>query len=195
MSNNMKKINNILKVGLAAVIMSLASCQDLTEEPIGFVGPDNFYTTIDQGEAALASSMNHLWAYWGGYSYGHWDFMHDDQLVDGDLVITPTFASSIWDRHYRALKNINGVIRAVSNGSVQNANPSDVAGLLAQARFLRAYNYFMLVRLYGDLPLITEETPNPVTDPITSRTPYEEVYDLIVSDLLYASNVDNMPLT
>lgn len=191
----MKKINNILKVGLAAVIMSLASCQDLTEEPIGFVGPDNFYTTIDQGEAALASSMNHLWAYWGGYSYGHWDFMHDDQLVDGDLVITPTFASSIWDRHYRALKNINGVIRAVSNGSVQNANPSDVAGLLAQARFLRAYNYFMLVRLYGDLPLITEETPNPVTDPITSRTPYEEVYDLIVSDLLYASNVDNMPLT
>ncbi len=195
MSTNMKKIYNTLKVGMVAVIMSLASCQDLTEEPIGFIGPENFYATVEQGEAALATAMNHLWNYWGGYSYGYGSFTHDDQLLGGNLVISPTFANGVWDMHYRALKNINGVIRGVVNGSVTNAEPEAVAGLLAQARFLRAYNYFTLVRLYGDLPLITEDTPNPVVTPIDSRTPIAQVYDLIVSDLLYASDVANMPLT
>lgn len=181
-----------MKAGVVALVISLSACQDLTEEPIGFVGPTTFYSSIAQGEAALAAAMNHLWNYWGGYSYGYGFFIHDDQLMDGDLDIAPTFANGVWDMHYRAINNINGVIRAVKAGSIDGpVEQADVDALMGQARFLRAYNYFMLVRLYGDLPLITDETPNPVVEPVTERTPVAQVYDLIVSDFQYA--VEKLP--
>ena len=182
----MKKKLNIFKTGIAVLFISLTACQDLTEEPVGFVNPSTFYKTIAQGEAALTASMNHLWDYWAGYSYGYGFFVHDDQLLDGNLNLSATFANGVWDMHFRAIKEINGVIGAVKNGSVeglgQDVSQEDIDGLLGQARFLRAYNYFMLVRLYGDLPLITEDTPDPVNNPVTVRTPVADVYTLIVSD-------------
>ncbi len=61
--------------------------------------------------------------------------------------------------------------------------------LMAQAKFLRAWNYFMLVRYYGDVPLITEATD--VTSSEIMRAPITEVYDLIVNDLLFATQ--NLP--
>jgi hypothetical protein len=63
--------------------------------------------------------------------------------------------------------------------------------LMARAKFLRAFSYFALVRLYGAVPLITENT-NVVTDPIT-RAPIADVYALIVGDLLFATQ--NLPAT
>ena len=178
----MKNIYKTSKIIIAALVMSLASCQDLTEEPEGFVSPETFYTTVAQGEAALAASMNDLWDYWAGYSYGYGFFVHDDQLLGGNLNITEGFANQVWDMHYRAIKNINGVIRAVGEGSIKGVPQNDIDGLIGQAKFLRAYNYFMLVRFYGDLPLVTEITPDPVSNPITSRSPVAEVYSLIESD-------------
>ena len=178
----MKKLTLIKKYTTLFFFGALVACQSLDEDPQGFVSPTNFYTTIGQGEAALTGSMNQLWDYWSGYSYGYGSFIHDDQLLDGDLNIPTTFASDLWTIHYRALNNINGVLRAVKGGSIKGVDPNEIDLLVAQAKFLRAYNYFMLVRLYGDLPLITEDTPDPVTNPVKSRTPVAEVYNLIVSD-------------
>jgi hypothetical protein len=56
---------------------------------------------------------------------------------------------------------------------------------MAQARFLRAWNYFMLVRYYGDIPLVTETT-DVIKEEIV-RKPISEVYDFIVNDLLFAT--------
>ena len=47
----------------------------------------------------------------------------------------------------------------------------------------------MLVRYYGDVPLIIETTD--VTNPEISRATIAEVYDLIVNDLLFATQ--NLP--
>lgn len=177
---------------MMALLIGFTSCQDLTEEPVGFVGPSTFYSTVAQGESALTASMNHLWNYWGGYSYGYDYFRHDDQLLDGDLNISPTYANAVWDMHYRALNQINGVLRAVlKEESIKGVPQEDVDALVGQAKFLRAYNYFMLVRFYGGLALITEDTPDPVTNPVTERSSIEDVYNLIVSDLQFA--VDKLP--
>ena len=50
--------------------------------------------------------------------------------------------------------------------------------LMAQAKFLRAWNYFILVRYYGDVPLITETTDVNKTE--ITRAPIADVYALIV---------------
>ncbi|MBK7711839.1 MAG: RagB/SusD family nutrient uptake outer membrane protein [Bacteroidales bacterium] len=45
--------------------------------------------------------------------------------------------------------------------------------MVGQAKFIRALNYFNLVRLYGAVPLILENSPNPVTN-LYTRTPVEK---------------------
>lgn len=187
----MKTFTSIKKYCAALFLVATAACQSLDEDPQGFVSPTNFYTTIGQGEAALTGSMNQLWDYWSGYSYGYGSFINDDQLLDGDLNIASNYGNDLWNIHYRALNNINGVIRAVKAGSIKGVDQAEIDVLIAQAKFLRAYNYFMLVRLYGDLPLITEDTPDPVTTPVKTRTPVADVYDLIVEDFSYA--IETLP--
>ncbi|MEO8473819.1 MAG: RagB/SusD family nutrient uptake outer membrane protein [Chryseolinea sp.] len=188
----MKK--NFIKfyLGLFAIAGMALSCQDLDEKPEGFVNPGNFYATIAQGEAALTGSMEALWNAWGpGYSYGYGNFIQDDQLLDGDLNIGNGFGGDLWSQHYLAINNINGVLRGIKKGSLAGVDEAELAQLAGQAHYLRAYNYFALVRLFGDLPLITEDTPDPVVTPIKTRTPVADVYALIESDFLFA--IDNLP--
>lgn len=54
-------------------------------------------------------------------------------------------------------------------------------------KFIRALLYFNLVQLYGDVPLVTQETENPNTYFGQGRTPSAQVYDQIKKDLTEAS--------
>src|SRR5690606_23123821 len=60
--------------------------------------------------------------------------------------------------------------------------------LLGEARFLRAYYYFNLVRLFGEVPLIIKnvELDDPQLTP--DRAGLEEIYNLIIEDLTTAEN-------
>ena len=62
----------------------------------------------------------------------------------------------------------------------------------AEAKFVRAYAYFNLVRLYGDIPLITSLTGPADTDAAYTRVDSGDIYDLIQSDLNTAiAGLDN----
>ncbi|WP_018616862.1 RagB/SusD family nutrient uptake outer membrane protein [Segetibacter koreensis] len=186
MKNNSIYLRIILFLFIV-ILTIVSSCKKLEETPKSFVTPQNFYTTPAQVEAAFAAAMNNLWDYWGGYGYGQGTFVNDDQLDGGDLVISRNHGSDLWNRHYAAIANLNAAIGAMKKGSLGAGTSQDVYDLLmAQAKFLRAYNYFMLVRMFGDLPLLTED----ITDPITAkigRSPIADVYNLIVSDFTEAA--------
>lgn len=169
-----------------AVVVLAMSCKKLTEKPISFVEPDKFYTTPSQIEATFAGAMNELWDYWGGYGYGMGNFINDDQYDGGDLVVGNNHGSDLWNRHYSAILNLNAAIKAMKAGNLGTTPQADVDVLMGQAKFIRGYNYFMLVRMFGDLPLITDETENPNTAEI-SRSPIADVYALIVSDFTDAT--------
>jgi hypothetical protein len=175
---------NFLLIGIFGLAIS---CKKLDEKPISFVPPSDFYTTPAQIEAAFAASMNRLWDYWGGYGYGQGYFVNDDQYYDGDLVIPNNFASDLWDAHYGAILNLNSAIAAIKKGNLgTSVSQEEVDVLMGQAKFLRAHNYFMLVRMFGDLPLITEDTPDPVSNPM-ARSSIADVYALIVNDFTEAA--------
>ncbi len=172
---------------LLSIVGVISSCKKLTETPKSFVTPETFYTTPSQVEATFAGAMNTLWDYWAGYGYGFNDFINDDQLDGGDLVIAANHGSDLWNRHYAAIGNLNSAIRAMKKGSLGAGTSQAVLdGLMAQAKFLRAYNYFMLVRMFGALPLLTEDVQDPVTAKI-ARSPVADVYKLIVSDFMEAT--------
>lgn len=94
-------------------------------------------------------------------------------------------------------KDFNGVSRAntmleqlVLNGTVVTDAKLRIR-YEAEARFLRAFFYFDLVRTYGKVPLV-EHTLLPAEALTIPRSPVADVYQLIISDLKFAA--DNLPL-
>jgi hypothetical protein len=177
---------------LSGVLFLLISrCSKLDEKPTDFVGPDNFYSTPSQIESAFTASMDNLFGGWTFYDWYRYPqiFDMDDQVYDGDLVIGDDLGNDCWSKHYQSIADLNPAIKAILDGKLTGESEDVKNQLMAQAKFLRAWNYFMLVRYYGDVPLITETTDLTKTD--ITRAPIADVYDLIVNDLLFATQ--NLP--
>jgi hypothetical protein len=184
----MKNIKFYFCFLMVAIMISAISCKKLVEKPISFVQPQDFYTTPSQIEAAFAGAMNRVWDYWGGYGYGFGNFIYDDQYGGGDLVIGNNHGSDLWSAHYSAIVNLNSAIKAMNKGNLgTTVSQQELDELMGQAKFIRAYNYFMLVRMFGALPLVTEDIEDPTTAQI-ARSPIADVYALIVSDFTEASS-------
>lgn len=181
------KINLLNSFGALLLILTLASCQKLTESPEGVLTPSSFYKTPAQCEASLTGSMNSLFSTWGGYAgTPGWP---DGQQDGASLAFTSSSNNEIWQWHYKAITNINPVLKAIKAGNLASYPADEVAEIEGQARFCRAFNYFTLVRLYGKIPYIDEDTPDPVTNPLTSESRLEiaAVYDKIEADLVFAA--------
>jgi hypothetical protein len=58
-----------------------------------------------------------------------------------------------------------------------------IARYVAEAKFMRAFNYFYMVRLWGGVPLRTEDNMSIIDLP---RSTIDEIYELIYADLKYA---------
>lgn len=186
-------MKQILYPGLPLIfLVGIFSCTSLEENPSSFTSPVNFYKTTAQIESGFAAAMDQLWGYWSGYGYAVSTFQHDDQLDGGNLVIGSNHGRGLWNAHYRAILNLNNVIRALDSGNPEGATQAEINILLGQAKFLRAFNYFQLVRMFGGLPLITEEIEDPISVEIR-RASLEETYALIVGDFQEA--IEKLPET
>lgn len=174
------------KITFLLIIVGI-SCQNLEEIPSGISTPQNFYTTIGQCEAAYTGSLNALFVTWGGYQ--NIPTFPDGQYEGASLDFGSTSYNELWTWHYKSISNINEVLKAVKSGSLEGNAQEAIDNIVAQGRFLRAFNYFTLVRLYGKIPYLTEDTPNTVSTPLTpeSRLEVAQVYDLIQDDLLFAA--------
>jgi hypothetical protein len=175
--------------GIITLFLMIAgvSCQSLEEVPDGISTPQNFYATVAQCEAAYAGSMNALFVEWGGYQ--NIPAFPDGQFDGASLDFGATSFNDLWNWHYKAIANVNAVLKAVKAGSLTGTPQEDIDNVVAQGRFLRAFNYFTLVRLYGKIPYITEDTPDPVSTPLTaeSRLEISAVYDLMEADFGFAA--------
>lgn len=92
--------------------------------------------------------------------------------------------------YYRSFYNV--IFRANLVLANLEAAGTSAAQFEAEAKFVRAYAYFNLVRLYGDIPLVTSLTGPADTDVAYTRVASDEVYELIQADLNTAiSGLDN----
>src|SRR5688572_10037681 len=162
MKNRIYKIKNLILMCGILLLINIR-CVELDETAKDFTGPSTFYNSKQQVESAFASAMQRLYSEWSAYSYGHWNFESDDQMYGGELVFGDDQGSDLWGAHYRSIADLNPAIKALNDDRLgTSVSQEEKDALMAQARFIRAFNYFSLVRLFGDVPLITEET-NPVT--------------------------------
>jgi hypothetical protein len=185
MKNLIIRLKNLMWI-VAVLLMVMIGCVNLDEEPLDFPSPENFYGTEDQIISGLTGSMGALYSQWGDYSYG-WGAFHDDANDNTNLVFSASFSNWVWRAHYRSIADLNPIIKALIDDKLgPTVSQQTKDELMGQAKFLRAFNYFTLVRAYGDVPIITEETD--LVNGEISRQPVRDVYDLIIADLQTALN-------
>jgi hypothetical protein len=107
-------------------------------------------------------------------------------IAEGNSGIT----NISWSLPYDVILQANFAIKGGEQVVEKGESRVDVDKLLAEAYFLRAWAYFWLVRLNGDVPIILEPEVTP-TSLTVSRDPVSDVYDQILSDLEIAIN--NLP--
>lgn len=195
-------------LALAAASVALSACNDkafLTEKPFDFVGPSNFYQTAGDAIAAVNGAYASLEnAAAGGVNnyYGRNFPMLVEHMGEALTVylsatnersqtdnytfpVTHSYIYSTWQAAYGTINRANAVITRVPAIPMDTTLRNRVVG---EAKFLRALNYFNLVRLFGGVPIFTQET-NTLDSLQVPRASTADVYALIVKDLQDAIKV------
>jgi len=103
-------------------------------------------------------------------------------------AVNPGF-ETVWKSSYYAIANANLALENIPGITMDEALKKR---LLGEVYFLRAFFYYHLVRLYGDVPLIVHSVTLDSPDLYPARTDYKKVYDQIISDL-QAAEASGLP--
>ena len=172
----------------------------ITKEIVGDYPETQFYTTETQAILALNaayqplaftnSNNNRLWVFG--------DVASDDSEKGGDpgdqadvelidqFNITPINGNleAMWSLLYEGVTRCNIVLKKVP---AINMNEVLKLRLLSEAHFLRAYYYFTLVNLFGDVPVILE--PLNADQLQISQSSKKQIFETVIeTDLIVASN-------
>jgi len=103
------------------------------------------------------------------------------EFYSNSLLNTNGNVANFWSNCYQLIKNANNAISGLEASTI--LTPSVKDQLLGEAKFFRAYAYFYLANLYGDVPLQLRDDLHAFEDAALSRMPVQQVYDQIIADL------------
>lgn len=103
------------------------------------------------------------------------------------------FVNTIWVGYFNLVNKANIALDQVRNNRDIIATPEVKAQSEAEARFLRAYAYFNLVRFFGRVPIVDSVFTNAAAQSNVAQNSPEQVYAFIETDLTYAAA--NLPLS
>ena len=176
--------------GVTALAM-LTGCNDLLDKsPLDtFTNTPAYWSNTDNLDNQCNTFYNNFTGFGNGASGGWFYFktISDDQ-VDAEShnwTYTNVVASSTnWSAPFTEIRRANYIIAGVQSSSLDEATKAHYEGL---ARMNRAWEYYQLVRMYGDVQWIDK-----VIDPADNealygpRTDRDEVMDHVLADINYA---------
>ncbi|KAB7729947.1 RagB/SusD family nutrient uptake outer membrane protein [Rudanella paleaurantiibacter] len=197
------KIHTFFKKGTWGLMLTAVlatGCQDVLEQEFrSDLGPE-FFATAGGLEGGVTASYSIARFFWGSEGYTYTENAGTDESILGASDGNRTFfeynnilpsvgeVASIWNNSYQAINNLNGVLKFGPSAAI---DPARRTALLAEAKFLRAFYYFQLVRNFGDVPLSLSFIDVPTTS--ATRAPQAEVYAAMIKDLTEA--VQELPAT
>ncbi|MFC3812675.1 RagB/SusD family nutrient uptake outer membrane protein [Lacihabitans lacunae] len=197
------KLKNILKpakvLGLAALMLSGQSCQDiLTETVVSGIGNDYINTPkgFEDAVNAAYSSLRYFYGTQQGltlteygtdiYATGADGGYKGFHFYDTQLNPTVNYLQMVWDELYRGINTCNAIIDRAPASKVDEATKKL---RVAEAKFLRAHYYFILFQQYGGVDLRLSETLAPTK--ATSRATDAQMYAAIIKD--YTEAIADLP--
>jgi hypothetical protein len=198
----MKMKNNIFKAILAfGLIASLtASCSDefVDRKPVYSIDSENYFNSKEEYELALVAAYDLLQSTYVNVMLG--EIASDNTLAGGesandtpgfhqvdDMIHTPVNPNvkNVWDWMFAGVNRANYILEFQDKTDFEGKEQ-----IIAQARFLRAYYHFELVKWFGGIPMKGDARFKLGDETTIPRSTKEEVYASIEADLLYA--VDNL---
>jgi len=195
----LKKINKQFVVFLVALFLIITSC-DVTETPDSAFTPDAFF----DNEFAVLTALSGVYRDFAGITsmgaqYRIMELSTDQVVVQGkiqgwwDAFTFHDLARHTWDAgHPWVDASWGGFFGTVgqANALIESLRNADLANLerpVAELRALRAYAYFFLLDLYGNVPIFTEPKVDPNNLP--EQNSRDEVFNFVVDELLAAAEV------
>ena len=188
-------MNRWMFICILSLTLSLFSCEGfLDRQPLDQLNTESFYQTEEEANLAALSIYSPLMdVEWQGKGWMITEIPSDNTQAGGtDPDFTPIDNFSVsadnlpianyWSLHFRCVVLANVLIEKVASMDI---GPSVINQLTAEARFLRGFAYFDLVRIYGGVPLVLS-APEFGEDVLLPRATVDEVYQLIEEDLLFA---------
>ncbi|MFK8039692.1 MAG: RagB/SusD family nutrient uptake outer membrane protein [Crocinitomicaceae bacterium] len=195
----MKKSITYLLVLSLVLIVNNGCKKFLAVDPPFTQDAENFFKTPEDYERALIGAYDLLQGSFMSLWIG--EIASDNSIAGGESVNDSQGLHEIENMTHGGLNNdlrslfrwnYAGLTRA--NYLLENKDNIDFSGketIIAEARFLRAYYYFELVKFFGDVPLIIDKRLGVKEGTTAERTPANEVYTQIEEDLIAAANVLN----
>jgi len=198
-------MKKILYTAITSAALFATSCVDLDLPPSGSINGVQFYQT----EADFTAAVNGVYSImteWPSGFHGMYNnlsvYMADltteyvkagantnsmfiRQLSDQNVQPANEFVEAGWTESYIGINRANAVIDRVEESDLSAELKARFAN---EAKFLRALYYFNLVRWFGAVPLVLHDGDGKEQE----RTPVDEVYAQIVSDLQGASQLPDV---
>ncbi|MGV3556610.1 RagB/SusD family nutrient uptake outer membrane protein [Larkinella arboricola] len=111
--------------------------------------------------------------------------VNEMQMDQNGVISTNSFVQGVWNTCLYTISRSNAIINRIDDVSFDQATKDRIKG---EAKFLRAYSYFYLVRLFGNVPLINQEFSSPaqVAAADLSLKPSAQIYEEVLRDLTEA---------
>lgn len=193
----MKKYKMIALSALIAV--GFTSCE-LDEKPTSYYEKDAYFQTYNHAKMAVVGIYDCLAI---DKHYGQFEMAmpasDDTYYINGTgtdntrrdiahytVKTTNTWIADLWKYKYMGIDRANYAIENIKKMEGYEES-TELQELVAEARFLRAFLAFDLVKYWGDVPFKTEYTFS-YNDINNGRVSREEIYDYIIDDLNFAKN-------
>lgn len=204
----MKKIH-IIVILLSSTSLFLNSCKDYLNVEHYFEdrqSEEKIFKSKDYTEQWLANCYSQLLSY--NLEIGHRNYTitnySDDMFFNegnnGSVYrqfkfgeYTHTWFYQSWSQSYTGIRQASIMINSIANGNT--FSEKQVSEYKAEARFIRAYLYWLLLRKYGPVPLMPEQGvdyDNNYDNLSFARSSYDQVVDYISSEMVIAAK--DLPL-
>lgn len=186
-------------VAIFAAGLLTAGCNKsfLNEVATNQVASESYFNNYEQANTVLGGVYRQLQSVYEFQIFVAWGVNSTDE------VTAPTWAGvrrelhvynvqsnnsvvlNMWRNLYTGIFRANQVIDRVTAMSESQIKELQKNRLIGEAKFLRSLLYFQLVKMYGDVPLVTKEITKEADVP-TTRIPVADVYKQIIEDLQFA---------
>jgi len=188
---------------LLLVLTGMSSCNDFLElVPEHQISNNVFYKSQNDFDRALIGAYSSIRGLYSGSAILYAAELRTDnaeinwsspsvdemQFEQNALTSTNNTVRGIWNTCFTTISRCNTILARIDEVDFDATAKNKIIG---EAKFLRAFSYFYLVQLFGEVPVNEQVFGNPgeIQAADLTRKPVEQVYELIVTDLTSAETL------